>query len=135
MQKAYQLHSRHLLVCNFHSSPTAYVAFCQDNMRLDIAKCRNYLPPVIDPMDHCHYMWVQSLQGFFILRQQIREKVSDEWYVVAEVTPDEFSSYFFEEAWDLFPVLLDRLNQDFPMGGLAILDLAPLQRLGSDLGL
>ena len=80
-------------------------------------------------------MWIQSLQGFFILRQQVRGRVSDEWYVIAEVEPDEFSSYFFEEMWDLFPILLDRLNQNFPMGGLAILDLTPLQRLGFDLGL
>ena len=135
MQKSYQFRSRHLLVCNFHSSATAYVAFCQDNVRLDIAKCRSYLPPMIDLLDHCNYMWIQSLQGFFILRQQVRGRVSDEWYVIAEVEPDEFSSYFFEEMWDLFPILLDRLNQNFSMGGLAILDLTPLQRLGFDLGL
>jgi hypothetical protein len=80
-------------------------------------------------------MWVQSLQGFFILRQHLRGRVSDEWYVIAEIEPQHFSSYFFEEMWDCFPILLDRLNQDFPMGGLSIFDLTPLQRLGSDLGL
>jgi len=131
----YDLLSRYLLVINFCSSAASYVAYCQDNFRLDIAKCRNYLPPDVDPEEHFHYMWVHAVQGFFLLRQRVRGRLNEEWYIIGEIVPHEFSSYFFEEAWENFEELLKRFHTTFPYGGVSILDLAPLERLGADLGL
>ena len=108
----YELQSRSWRVFNFYSSPSSYVAFCEDDMRLDIGKCRTYLPPDLDPADHYHYMWVQSLQGFFLLRQRIQGRLSGEWHVVAEVVAQEFSAYFFDRMWEDFAALLERLRTD-----------------------
>ena len=102
---AYAVELRSLSVHRFFGSDSSYIAYCEENLRLDIAKCRNYLPAGIDPADYHHYMWVSSLQGFFVLRQRVRGRLSEEWTVIAELVPGEYHSSFFEEIWEDFESL------------------------------
>ena len=108
MSRPYSIHPRDTSVFRFLSSESSYIAYCDDNLRLDIAKCRNYVPANIRVEDHHHYMWVASIQGFYLLRQHVHGRINEDWRIIAEIIGEEYSALLFDEIWDEIESLVTR---------------------------
>ena len=83
-------------VYRFVSTTHSYTAYCESGLRLDIARCRNILIPQPEPDDYWNFLWIQSLQGFFVLRQRVRVGVTEDWVLVGEVLTSSPVSQFFD---------------------------------------
>jgi hypothetical protein len=95
-------------VFRFLTTPQSYSAYCQSGLRLDIARCRNLVPPQANPDDYWNFLWIQSLQGFFVLRQRVRVGVTEDWVLVGEVMTSSPISQFFDMFQDSFEDLVRR---------------------------
>lgn len=99
-------------VIQFVTSPEAYMIYVEPNLRLDVARCQNL--PVAGTGES--YLWVQALQGFFVLHQRL----PGPWELIYELVPEEFSLAFFpwieEHFFELLPVWPVREGSLDPLG-------------------
>ena len=93
-------------VLRFVTTSESYTIYLEPDQRLDVARCQAIEAPEGSELEAWSYMWVQALQGFFILRQPAlargRNRQPAPWTAVAQVTPAEFSSSFFARFEDEF---------------------------------
>ena len=89
-------------VFRFISTAHSYAAYCESGLRLDIARCRNMLLAQSEPDDYWNFLWIQSLQGFFVLRQRVRVGITEDWVLVGEVLTSSPISQFFDLFQDSF---------------------------------
>lgn len=121
----HQVERRSGEVLNFASSSESYTIYAEPDLRLDVARVQN---KQADGSQDA-YMWVQAVQGFFVLHQDLRSGRPGPWSVIFEVTPESFSSSFFPWVDDEF----FRLLPDWQKVDSAPLDNNPESRgLGED---
>jgi hypothetical protein len=82
----------------FDTSDKGYYAYTRRGDRFDITHAFNFQPPILNFDDYYAYMFVESLQGFFIFRQRIFENAEEHWEVFLELFPREPAG-FFADAW------------------------------------
>lgn len=75
----------------------SYYFVAVGGLRGDIRRCRTFQPDIKDPDDYFFFMWVESVQGYFLLKQQFLEGRAQEWYLIAEIITEESGPAFFEE--------------------------------------
>ena len=97
-------------VLRFISTSESYSAYCQSGLRLDIARCRNILLDQEDPDDYWNFLWMQSLQGFFVVRQRVRVGVTEEWVLVGELFTSAPVSQFFDSFQEHFEHVVRRFG-------------------------
>jgi hypothetical protein len=97
-------------VYRFVSTAQSYTAYCESGLRLDIARCRNILVSQPDPDDYWNFLWIQSLQGFFVLRQRVRVGITEDWVLVGEVLTSSAVSQFFDLFQDSFEDVVRRFG-------------------------
>ncbi len=85
----------------FEAGETGYYAYPRLGRRIDIQRAFNFQPPIDNFDDYYSFMFVESLQGFFLFRQRIVENKGETWRVFLEMTPREPRA-FFNEAWVLW---------------------------------
>lgn len=113
-------------VLEFVSTDASYVVHIKPNLRLDIARVSNFRVDTEHPGIHWAYMWLQTVQGFFVLRQLVIRNRPAAWELLYEVTPAEFSSGFFPWLGDHFEELIQTWNDRFGEGSLAAMGI-PLE--------
>ena len=86
---------------NFATSPDAYTIYVDPDVRMDVARVQTKHSE--DSRES--YMWIQAVQGFFVLYQDMREKTGP-WQLILEIIPESFSSSFFPYVEDEFFALL-----------------------------
>lgn len=69
-----------------------------DHRRGDIIKCRPFQPEIRNHDNYASYLWVQTYQGYFVMRQRFVEQHACEWRVVREVEVDDAEPAFFDDA-------------------------------------
>lgn len=84
-------------VLRFVMTSESYTIYAEPDMRLDVARCQAVEAPDDSSLSSWSYMWVQSVQGFYILRQPALKGRCQPgtWTIVGQVFPEEFSSSFF----------------------------------------
>ncbi|MBX3170948.1 MAG: hypothetical protein KF760_26305 [Candidatus Eremiobacteraeota bacterium] len=98
-------------VLNFATSSEAYTIYIEPDVRLDVARVQN---KQADGSREA-YMWVQAVQGFFVLYQDLREARPGPWRLIFEIIPESFSSSFFPYVEDeFFPLLQEWQKVDSP---------------------
>ena len=90
----------------FEADENGYYAYPRRGGRFDIVHAFNFQPPISNFDDYYSFMFVESLQGFFVFRQRIVENKEDQWRVYLELIPRE-RHCFFAEAWALHLKLRD----------------------------
>jgi len=115
-------------VLQFNTTSESYTIYVHPDLRLDVARCQ--AKPRPEQRDS--FMWVQAVQGFFVLHQDLSEPQPGPWKVIFEVSPDRFSSSFFPWVDDEFFELLKRWEELPPLsqpdsqeGSSACLDNPP----------
>jgi hypothetical protein len=93
-------------VFRFVSTAQSYCAYCESGLRLDIVRCRNLLLEQTDPDDYWNFLWMQSLQGFFILRQRVQVGITEDWILVGELITNAPLSQFFDLFQDHFEAVV-----------------------------
>ncbi len=90
-------------VLNFATSPESYTIYIDPDIRLDVARVQS--KQALGSLET--YMWIQAVQGFFVLYQDLRGERPEPWQLIFEITPDSFSSSFFPYIEDEFFRLLE----------------------------
>ncbi|MFA6449068.1 MAG: hypothetical protein WCX65_06370 [bacterium] len=90
----------------FDASDKGYYAYLRLGGRLDIIHAFNFQPPIENFDDYYSFMFVESLQGFFVLRQRIIENKERPWHIFLELAPREPAA-FFSQACSLRQKLQD----------------------------
>lgn len=89
-------------VLNFVTTAESYTIFVHPNLRLDVARCQNK-----HVAEHqAGYLWIQALQGHFVLHQCLATGKPGPWKVIFEIAPVHFSSTFYCWVDDEFERLL-----------------------------
>lgn len=86
----------------------AYYFVASDGRRGDIIRCETLQPGIHDPEDYDFYMWVEALQGYFILKQKFLEGQPQRWLLIGEMTSEEKGPAVFA-AWS--EVLKERFSK------------------------
>ncbi len=101
---------------SFIAAEGAYYFLVSDGRRGDIAKCRTLQPPIHDQENFRTYLWVQAVQGYFLLCQHFLEGKAGEWRLVSEIEIEEGTMYAFDEIGDLLLEQLQEVNLEPPTG-------------------
>jgi hypothetical protein len=91
---------------------SAYYFIATDGRRGDIIRCRTFQPEIQDPDDYFFYMWTESIQGHFVLKQRFVGGQGQEWFLIGEVEVDQVGPLAFEE-------LSETIRQRLQSGDLA----------------
>ena len=89
-------------VIDFVTTSESYTIHIEPDLRLDVARVQS--KQADDSSDS--YMWIQAVQGFFVLYQDLSGPKPGPWLLIFEVSPQSFSSSFFPYIEDEFFRLL-----------------------------
>ncbi len=107
-----------LEILYFASTDYSYTAFLEGDRRLDVARCQNFQAED----GRLAYLWIQSLQGYFLARQDLGQGRQAGWELLLEVVPEEPSSQFFSWVEEHFFRLLAEWEGE---GSLPALGMTP----------
>ena len=97
-------------VINFVMESGVYCFKTADRRRGDIAKVRTLQPSVKNHSDYFSYMWVQAVQGYFVLRQRFVDGKAQEWRLIREIEVEDPELYFFEHMGDALLLEFEELS-------------------------
>ncbi|MBM3464682.1 MAG: hypothetical protein FJX76_21505 [Armatimonadetes bacterium] len=83
-------------IVQFVTSEHGYFAYSAQGRSLTIVRAHSYQPEIVDEEEYHTWLWVESLDGFYVLRQQIVAHEPKEWTIVAEIIPAERYAFFIE---------------------------------------
>jgi hypothetical protein len=86
-----------VIILTFVVDANLYYFVASDGRRGDIVRCRTLQPPVVDENDYFYYLWAETIQGYFVLRQQFLEGQAQDWLLRAEVEVEERGPWVFDE--------------------------------------
>ena len=86
-------------VIDFVTTSESYTIHIEPDLRLDVARVQS-------KQAEDSYMWIQAVQGFFVLCQDLSGPKPGPWLLIFEVFPQSFSSSFFPYIEDEFFRLL-----------------------------
>ncbi len=83
-------------VITFETYESGYYALLRRGERLDIIKTLTFQPAIISSDCYSSHIFLEALQGFFLLRQQVIDGAFQHWEVCAEFVPHQPHSFFSE---------------------------------------
>ncbi|MEW5946576.1 MAG: hypothetical protein AB1742_10300 [bacterium] len=81
-------------VTRFVAYDRGYYAILRNGARIDVIRAFAFQPDIKDFDDYRSYLLLQALQGFFLLRQSVRENRVSPWTVVCEIVPKDTAGFF-----------------------------------------
>lgn len=78
-----------------------------DGRRGDIIRCQTYQPEIGDPENYVFYLWAETLQGYFLLKQRFLEGRAQEWQLAGEFELEESGPGTFDLLSDEVRAMLD----------------------------
>lgn len=91
-----------------------YHAFTSSGMTLNIIHSVSVQLPIERPEDYFTYLWLETLQGFYMARQRIVESAPQGWWLVRQLIPGNTYN-FFQEFQDNIEDYLERLDARLAM--------------------
>jgi len=83
-------------VPHFVTNEHGYFAYADSGLSLTIVRAHSFQTPITDPENYPSYLWVESVNGFYLLRQEVLEGAPQPWVIVREVLPEEPHNFFYE---------------------------------------
>ncbi len=84
-------------ILDFVTTEAAYLICTHSGLTLHVRKCRTRQPAIEDEDNYTSFMWADTLQGYFLLRQQFWHGKAQPWRLIREITPQEASVFFFDQ--------------------------------------
>jgi hypothetical protein len=97
-------------IIHFQADGSGYYAYPRRGGRIDILHAFNFQPPIENFDDYYSFMFVESIQGFFLLRQRMLENRPQPWHICLELKPAE-PQLFFNQALNLAESLRRRAEE------------------------
>lgn len=72
-----------------------YCAFTSSGRGINIVRSASVQPAIASEADYFTYLWIESLQGFFLARQRMIESSGQGWWLVQELTPQSSYQFFY----------------------------------------
>ncbi|HXE71090.1 MAG TPA: hypothetical protein VNO81_00390 [Candidatus Nitrosotenuis sp.] len=104
-------------VTRFLTDSERYVAFTASGMELRITRARAFQPPMEDPDDFPTFMWTETLEGYFLMRQHIVQNHAQGWRLIRRILPrGPRQASFFYEFEDQLLDYIERNQLNHPLG-------------------
>ncbi len=85
----------------FITAGSAYYFVTSDGRRMDVAKVRSIQPEIQDHDRYPSYLWVEAVQGYYVLRQWFMGGRPGGWRLIRELEQVEETFGFFDTQGDL----------------------------------
>lgn len=86
-----------------------YYAFTSSGMSINIVRSTSVQPSIQRPDDYYTYLWLETLQGFFLARQRIVDSAPQGWWIVRQLIPN-VGHHFFQAFQDDIASYVERLE-------------------------
>lgn len=100
-------------IYHFEAYDKGYFALLNRGPRLDILRVFNFQPDIADFSDYVVFMFIEALQGFYVLRQPVLEGHVGPWRVCMEMRPKDPNGFFawaFEHRGALMKFILENVK-------------------------
>lgn len=84
-------------ILRFVTDQTSYSARTRSGMELRILKAQTFQPPVQDEDNFATFLWIETVEGFFLLRQHLVYSQALPWYLLRRLIPAPGQPHFFHE--------------------------------------
>lgn len=87
-------------VVHWSFDENGYHAFTATGKPLNIVRSLSLQPPIASEDDYYTWLWLETLQGFYVARQRIVEAMPQGWWLVRQVVPASphlFFQHFSDE--------------------------------------
>ena len=81
-------------VLHWVTDDLGYHAYSRGGLVLSIVRSASIQPTISDEQDYVTWLWVEALQGFFVMRQRIVETQPQGWVIVRRLTPSAHHGFF-----------------------------------------
>lgn len=81
-------------IIDFYIENGVYFAVSVKGKNYYIKKIVTIQPEILDENDFFTYLWMETLEGFFLLRQRIKNGKPQKWVIEKEVVPFEYFNFF-----------------------------------------
>jgi hypothetical protein len=71
-----------------------YYAYAGSGLTLNIVRSISVQLPIENPDDYSTFLWLETLQGFFLARQRLLDSSPQGWWLIRELMPDESHAFF-----------------------------------------
>jgi hypothetical protein len=92
-------------VKDFYIDEEWYYCVTEKGRCLNITKSVSIHPPVKDIYDYFSYLWIETLEGFFLFKQEIVDLKPKKWILEKQIIPDEEYEFFYKH--------LKKLKEEF----------------------
>lgn len=75
---------------------SGYHAYTRAGLGLQIIRSASVQPPIENPAQYQTWLWMETVQGFFLARQSVIESVPQEWRLARRITPGEAHRFFVD---------------------------------------
>ncbi len=89
-------------VVHWVTDPCGYFAYTADGAGLAIVRSLSIQLAIEDPLDYHTWLWLETVQGFFLARQRFVEFAPGGWWLVRRFEPGA-SEHFFHEFGERLP--------------------------------
>jgi hypothetical protein len=98
-------------VKDFMTERSAYYGITRSGFLFNIMRTKTIQPHIEDENDYHSYMWIQCIDGYYLLRERFINGYGIGWYLEAEIIPGSRSSDFFIKMAGLFDESPELLNE------------------------
>lgn len=81
-------------IIDFYIEDGVYFAVSTSGRIFHIRKIVGIQPEIINEEEFFTYLWMETIEGFFLLRQQIKEGKVSKWTIEKEIIPFEYFNFF-----------------------------------------
>lgn len=81
-------------ISHFCVEQNNYYAVSSSGFILNIIQVSSIQLEIKDVNDYDTHLWVEAKEGFFLLRQNIKEKVAGAWILEKEIVPTDKTDFF-----------------------------------------
>lgn len=92
-------------VIQFVAHETGYRAHTAQGMRLDVIRMVSIQPDIETPEGYFTWLWAETIQGFYLMRQRVTASGGEAWQVVREFVPRDSYGFYFDFQDVLRPAL------------------------------
>ncbi len=84
-------------VLRFLTDQASYSARTRSGMRLRILRARSFQPEVRDEENFATFLWLETTEGYFLMRQHLFHHRPLAWFVLRRVVPVQVQPDFFPD--------------------------------------
>lgn len=81
-------------VTHWVSNDLGYHAYTRGGLALSIIRSASVQTPIAHPERYPTWLWLETVQGFYLARQMVVDSIPQTWHLVRRLTPAEPHAFF-----------------------------------------